>query len=310
MHGMSSAHTQLASPPTEQMRWKRWPGIFLVTSIGAVVGLLYLPLLRWLGRATLHTEQLTNGALLVCIAIAICTREALAQLKPSPGISDWGLSLLGLAGLCLWLAPHWPSWLLPLVLLSFCLSFSGVVAMVFGKIGVRLFMPAVGAFFVFGVLVGLVPRLDWPLRAIAARYAGCLLATLGVAVKVVLMPARPPELVLEVGRQAFVVATECNGFGMLTSALLVATILMFQRQMPWLDRLALLALAIPIAIGCNFLRIVSICLTAPRTALPYGFVHEALGAAFYFLGLGLIWWLAKRQAQSAPTSVPATGRDR
>jgi len=101
-------------------------------------------------------------------------------------------------------------------------------------------------------------------------------------------------LALAVGKQVFVVATECNGFGLLTSALLVATILMFRYRLAWLDKLGLLALAIPIAIGSNFLRIVSICLVAPRTALPYGLVHEVLGVLFYYLGLGLIWLIATR----------------
>ena len=267
-----------------------------MAAIGVLVGLLYLPLLRWMGQVTLHAGQLTNGAVLVFVALAICSRNAITQLKFSPGINDWGLGLVGLAFLCLWLAGRLRPWSLPLVLLSFCLSFSGLVSFCFGKAGVRLFLPALGAFFVFGMLVGLAPKLDWPLRAMAARHVGNLLATLGAAVKVALVPGRPPELVLAVGGQVYAVATECNGFGLLTSALLVATILMFQRRMLWLQKLGLLALAIPIAIVCNFLRIVCICLVAPRTALPYGFVHEAVGACFYFLGLGLIWLIANRQA--------------
>jgi exosortase/archaeosortase family protein len=63
----------------------------------------------------------------------------------------------------------------------------------------------------------------------------------------------------------------------------------------------LLAISIPIAIVCNFLRIVSICLVAPRVRLPYGFVHETLGLIFYFLGLGMIW-LAARRAELPATS--------
>jgi exosortase/archaeosortase family protein len=275
-----------------------WSGVSMVLGIAVLVGLLYLPLLYWLGRVTLHTGQLMNGAVLVCFAVAICTRDAIATLKPSPGVNDWGLGLLGLAVMCLWLAGRLSAWLLPLTVLSFCLSISGIVSFVFGKPGVQLFLPALGAFFVFGILVGLVPKLDWPLRTMAARYAGSLLATLGATVKVALVSGRPPELVLAVGKQSFVVATECNRFGLLTSALLVATILMFQYRLPWVQKLGLLALAVPIAIVCNFLRIVSICLVAPRTALPYGFVHESLGVCVYFLGLGLIWMIANRQAPS------------
>jgi exosortase len=296
MRRMSFAHDHPTSPTNTVPREGRSLEVMLVACIGILVGLLYLPLLHWLGSATLHTGQLTNGALLVGFALAICARNAIAQFKLSPRINDWGLGLLGLAVLCLWLAGRYTLWSLPMVLLSFCLSFSGIVSFLFGKPGVRHFLPALGAFFVFGVLVGLVPKLDWPLRTVAARYASGLLAALGAKVELSLVTGKPPELVLAVGRQAYVVATECNGFGLLTSALLVATILMFQHRMPWHQKLGLLALAIPIAIGCNFLRIVSICLVATRTALPYGLVHETLGVFFYFLGLGLIWMIANRHA--------------
>jgi exosortase/archaeosortase family protein len=272
----------------------RWRDLLPIIAIGAAIGLLYLPLLHWLGSVTLHTSQLTNGALLVGLAMLICIRTAVTRLALAPAINDWGIALIAVAMFGLWLGSRLVHWALPLVLLSACLSFAGIVSFLFGKAGARQFLPVLGAFFVFGLLVGLVPALDWPLRAVSARYAGRLLAALGVAAQVALVPGRPPELTLTVGKQVFVVATECNGFGLLTSALLLATILMFQYRLQWPDKLGLLALAAPIAIGCNFLRIVSICLVAPRTTLPYGLVHEVLGVIFYYLGLGLIWLIANR----------------
>jgi exosortase/archaeosortase family protein len=272
----------------------RWRDFWPIVVIGAAIGLLYLPLLHWLGSVTLRTSQLTNGALLVVLAMAICIRSAMTKLKLTPAINDWGITLIAIAMLCLWLASRWADGALSLVLLSACLSFAGIISFLFGRAGARQFLPAIGSFFVFGLLVGLVPTLDWPLRTLAARYASRLLAALGVATQVALVPGHPPELALAVGKEVFVVATECNGFGLLTSSLLLATILMFQYRLPWFDKLSLFALAVPIAIVCNFLRIVSICLVAPRTSLPYGLVHETLGVIFYYLGLGLIWVIARR----------------
>ena len=274
----------------------------LVLAIGALIGLLYVPLLHWLGSMTLHTQQLLNGALLVLFALAICVRDAMDKLRLAPQISNQGIGLIALALLCLWLAGRWRVWLLPLVLLSACLAFAGVVSFLLGKDGVRQFLPAVGAFFVFGVLVGLVPTLDWPLRAMAARYAGELLASLGVPVKLALVEGQPAQLLLSVKNRVFVVATECNGFGLLTSSLIVATTLVFLYRLHWQEKLSLWALSIPIAIVFNFLRIVSICLVAPRTTLAYGFVHETLGLTFYFLGLGLIWKIAGRYKPEASKS--------
>jgi exosortase len=271
----------------------------LVLAVSVLIVLLYVPLLHWLGSMTLHTQQLVNGAFLVLFALTICVRDAMDKLRLAPQISNQGIGLIALALLCLWVAGRWRVWLLPLVLLSACLAFAGIISFLLGKGGVRQFLPAVSAFFVFGVLVGLVPMLDWPLRAMAARYAGGLLATLGVPVRIALAEGQPAQLLLSVKDRVFVVATECNGFGLLTSSLIVATTLAFQYRLHWQEKLSLWALSIPIAIVGNFLRIVSICLAAPRTTLPYGFVHETLGLVFYFLGLGLIWKIAGRYKPEA-----------
>ena len=267
-------------------------GMISVLAISVLVGLVYVPLLHWLGRETLHTQQLVNGAFLVFFALVICVRDAVDKLRFDPQVSARRdrvdrarIRVTGGGGE-----------------MAFDVTAVPAVVGVPGVCGNRVagvwpgrceaFLPALSAFFVFGVLVGLVPRLDWPLRAMAARHAGSLLAALGVPVKIGLEAGQPPQLFLSVKGQVFVVATECNGFGLLTSSLIVATTLAFQYRLPWAQKLSLWALAVPTAIVCNFLRIVSICLVAPRTTLPYGFVHETLGLIFYFLGLGLIWKIA------------------
>jgi exosortase/archaeosortase family protein len=264
----------------------------MLVLLGILTGLLYLPLLYWLGWTTLHTQQLVNGALLVLMALALCIREAVGKLRLQPQFSNFGIVLLALGFFYLWMGGRSRYWALPLVLLSFCFSFAGIMSFLFGRTGVRPFLPALGAFFVFGVLVGLFPTLDWPLREMAGRYAGRLLASMNVPVQLVLAAGQPAKLLLEANGHFFEVATECNGFGLLTSSLIVATVLALLYEMPASSKLGLVALAVPIAIVFNFLRIVSICLAAPRTRLPYGFVHETLGLIFYFLALGLIWKIA------------------
>lgn len=158
----------------------------MVVAVSILIGLLYVPLLYWLGRMTLLTQQLLNGAALVLIALAICVRDAVDELRVAPQISNAGIGLVALALGCLWLGSRWQGWLLPFLLLSACLAFAGIVSFLFGKVGVRQFLPALCAFFVFGLLVGLVPTLDWPLRAMAGRYAGGLLTALGAPVKLAL----------------------------------------------------------------------------------------------------------------------------
>jgi exosortase/archaeosortase family protein len=115
-----------------------------------------------------------------------------------------------------------------------------------------------------------------------------------------LVPGKPAELILQVSGQTFVVATECNGFGLLTSALLLATILAFQERLPWLSKLGLLTLAGVIAIVANFLRIVVISLLAPRLPVPYQLLHEVVGLVLYLAGLALVWRVATVNRDRVP----------
>lgn len=290
--------TRLALPPLMRDHSHRdWPALLWILSIAGLLVLAYWPLLTWLAHASLHVTQLSTGALLVVFAAVVCFQDSMRALRFEPRVNPSGLALLVVGFACLWLARRFVVAALPLVVFSFCLSFAAVVAFLFGVAGVRQFLPALGAFFVFGLLVGLFPTLDWPLRAMAAKYAGNLLVWLGAPVQLVVEPGRPAELALAVGNRIFHVATECNGFGLLTSSLLLATILAFQFRLPALNKLGLLALSVPIAIVFNFLRIVSICLVAPRVTWRYAFVHEALGTMFYLAGLALVWLAARRARQ-------------
>jgi exosortase len=291
-------HTEQQTAPG--LLRSRWVGIGLVLLIGALLALVYSPLLLWLGKTTLRTEQLSTGGLLVLFAIVICMRDALEKLRVEPNLNNHGLGLLLAAFSCLWLVGRWQHWTLPLVLLSFCLSLAAIISFLFGKLGVRQFMPALGGFLVFGLLAGMFPTLDWPLREIAAKYSAGILSSMNVPVKLAAMGTEPPKLILAVAGKVYVVATECNGFGLLTSSLLLATILGFQNHLSWMRRISLLALAVPVAIVCNFLRIVNICLVVPRVNLPYNVIHEGIGTLFYLIGLAIVWCAAEEFVDKKP----------
>lgn len=265
---------------------------YLVAGLSLAVAVLYAPLLKWLGRVSLTFAQLSTGAVLILVMAGLGVRDALASGRPTPRLQSHGAGLLAWALICLGLTGLLVRWAVPLVLLSFCFAVTAIVSFLFGKDGVRGFLPAIGAVFVFGLLAGLSPSLDWPLRAVAGRQAAEVLTMLHQPVRLGLVPGRPAELLLEVPGRVFVVATECNGFGLLTSALLVATILAFQERLPWLSKLGLLTLAGVIAIVANFLRIVVISLLAPRLPVPYLLLHEVVGLILYLAGLALVWRVA------------------
>lgn len=276
--------------------------VTLILVVGGLLALVYAPLLLWIGRVTLQTTQLTTGGALVLFAVYICLRDTLEKVRLQPRVSTEGMGLFTLALVALWLMRFKIVDPLSLSVISFCLAFAAVISFLFGKPGVRQFMPAIGGFLVFGLLVGLVPKLDWPLRTMAGNYAARTLAWLGNPAQLDLSHVGSPQLNLTVNGRTFVVATECNGFGLLTSSALLATIFAFHYRLPWPGKVGLLMFALPLAIVCNFLRIVSICLIAPRVQFPakwgldtYHWVHEGLGLFFYYLGLLLIWFVASRQ---------------
>lgn len=269
-------------------------GLLAVVGIAAVLALTYGPLLVWLGKVSWQVTQLTNGAVLVLFAMLVCLRTNLQTLRVAPQITTHGLALLFIGVFFLWLPHHTNLPALPLLIVSFAFSLAAIIAFVFGRIGVRQFRPALGGFVVFGLLIGLFPTLDWPLRAIAAKYAAAFMQWIGLPVQLHLVLGGPPELMLSLEGRNYIVATECNGFGLLTSSLLLATILGLYYRLTWTRKAGLLILAVPVAIGCNFLRIVSICYFAPRVPVSYHAIHEILGNIFYLLGLALIWGLARR----------------
>lgn len=115
-------------------------GMIVVLAISVVVGLLYVPLLHWLGRETWHTQQLVNGAFLVFFALVICVRDAVDKLRFDPQVRPHGFGLIALAFVCLGAAGRWHSMSLAFLLLSACLAFAGIVSLVLGEGGARQFL--------------------------------------------------------------------------------------------------------------------------------------------------------------------------
>lgn len=278
--------------------------LVIVVTLGTLLASIYAPMLQWLGHAALAQNQLHNGALIVLFTLVISLRRAIrgGRLQPQANWLGTALIAAGLAGLYLlrWL----PGATLPLVLLSFCLAFAGLSAFLFGSQAPRALMPAMAGLLLLGMAAGMAPSLDWPLRSLAAKYGSGFLRAFGIDVRVLLEGGRPPEILLTVAGRVFVVATECNGFGLLASSVLVAAILGLHYRVDWLDKGLLLLVAVPLALLFNSLRIVAICLAATHTPLPYGLIHEGIGIGFYGAALLLLWALARRRA-TADTPPPA-----
>jgi exosortase/archaeosortase family protein len=106
-------------------------------------------------------------------------------------------------------------------------------------------------------------------------------------------------LLLTVGSQVFHVATECNGFGLISSGALLALLAAGISQRGWLGTLVLVPVAMIIGFVVNLLRILLISLNAPFFPGHYHAMHEIIGTLSLWLGLGVIGALAWRVEPAA-----------
>ena len=126
--------------------------------------------------------------------------------------------------------------------------------------------------------------------------AARILHSLGFAPKLNVILQPEPKLILDTGRNLFEVATECNGFGIITSGAVLALLAGGIAGRRALSFLWLVPLALVAGFGFNLLRILVICLLAPKFPNHYAQLHEIAGIIQLWAGLGLIGWLAWRPA--------------
>jgi exosortase/archaeosortase family protein len=263
--------------------WSYASALFALTLV------VFWPAARWLTTQAFAREQLKQSFFLVVLAGAWIAWEKRSALRVDLRLSNltlgWLFASYVLAASALFFDQ-------PVFFLAgMVAAVGGMVNYVFGGQAFRRTMPLLIVFGLLIVCVLLFPVLDWPLRQMAGVESARLLQSLGLAPQLGVAPGPPVTLILRAGRQSFVVATECNGFGLITSSLLLGLIRLLYRHAAWLSFGLLLPLCVAVAFGFNFLRITAIVLLAPRFPAHYAALHEAAGLVALYSGLGLVWLL-------------------
>lgn len=272
----------------------RWLALGLVATTMAI----FWPVTRWLVAETAAREQIRQGAILLGAAAALvvwrhrgelrvkgdlCNRTLLLMTAAFAAVAAAGLAKLGL-----------------LVLPGFALALAGCLHALFGRESYGFFRPLVAGVAALCVIVLAFPALDWPLRQLAGAGAAEILAGLGLAPNLALAgTAADPQLVLSVAGGHFLVATECNGFGLITSGALVALLAGGIAGRRGWTVAALVPAGLAIGFAFNLLRILVISTTARYLPGHYDALHEAAGTLALWAGLGLVGWLAWRPEQAA-----------
>jgi exosortase/archaeosortase family protein len=286
------------SPPARSRR----TDFVLAGALFVLTAIVFWPAARWLATQTFAREQLKQSAFIVALAgiwIVWEQRSALRlHLQLTPVTLRWLFTSYALAAAALALKT-------PLLILAgLVVAAGGAVNYAFGGQALRRTLPLLSAFALLILCVLLFPVLDWPLRQMAGIEAARFLKSFGFATQLGVSMEQPAKLLLVVGGQTFHVATECNGFGLITSSLLLGLIRLLYQRASWGWFAVLLPGCVAVAFVFNFLRISTIVVLAPKFPGHYHALHEIAGLIALYSGLGVVWLLTgtRRPARSSPAA--------
>jgi len=244
----------------------------------------YGPLMGGVWELSSRTTQAINAFVLLGVAFWDAFRATLRTGAFRPVINAHGLLLFGMSCLALATASWTQVW--PFAVMGLCLNVGALLSFCFGRTGVKAFYPALAGFGVMVFMLVWVPQVDGLLRVLAGRATSWVLPVLGIRADL-LIQQDPFQvfLVAEKGAGVFSVATECNGFGILLSSVLLSLILTLRRRAPITKVVALATLSVVIGLAFNIIRIVAIAAATLWTTVRYSFIHEGLGTVIYLLAL-------------------------
>lgn len=270
--------SKMYSNKDEKARVLNYKTIWFTMLIAILLALLYWPTLRWLVNSWLSSDYYSHGFLvpLVSVAIIWTKREAFKKTSPSIYGAIWLLLGIGLYAVSLVLEIRVCG---PLSLLS---VITGLIWLFWGRRTVQaLAFPL--AFLLFLIPFPFVPTLAYHLQTFSVFASTSLLDIFGLPIISTGGEIYLKDLVFSVG-------LPCSGIDSLIALLALATVYSYLLTGNYYRRIGLALLAIPIAIGANIFRIISIILLAYfydfETAL--GWFHDIASPLFFLLAFMLI----------------------
>lgn len=274
-----------------------------------LLALVCWPITRWFAQSAHEQSRLFHALSVITLATIflirfgrvqiieafVLNRQALRTL-----VATYGLLLLSFIGRHYTLSDYGrdsaPLLVHAISLMNipaYCLGIASLSFFVFGERIRRINYTVAGTFCTFLILSTLLQPLDWTLRSMAGQWSGALLSSLGQTVELGLHadPSGVPMLMLIVNQHPFHVASECNGFGVIFTSILLAVMLVIYRRRNAFDSIINIATGALIGFSFNILRITVIVLLAPQMMAHYDLMHEVVGGITYWSCLIFIWWL-------------------
>ena len=258
------------------------PKFILITVIIIICGLLYWPTLRWLVNSWLASDYYSHGFLIPFVsAFFVWVKRKQLKLKQS-FIGAIPFLILGLAlylSSCIWDIRFFGA-------LSLLTMLIAAVFYFFGNTGVRtLIFPL--CFLVFMIPLPFVSDLTVKLQQIAITSSSHLLSLFG-------LPITTTGAIISIPKSTFTVGIPCSGIDTFIALLALDAVFIYILHGVFYKRAVLFIMAIPIAIGVNVLRIVSIISVAYyiNVTAATTWYHDIASPIFFFLAFGILIFIA------------------
>jgi exosortase len=278
-----------------------------VSALAAGLTWAYWPALGQMAHRWWHDPLYSHGYLVPVFALVLLWLREEHRAKVTFRPNWWGLLLIAAGGLLS--LPGAYLYLDALHAVSLLPCIAGVFLLLGGWPALRWGWPAV-AFLAFMLpLPFSVERgLAGPLQQIATTISTYTLQTLG-------FPAFADGNVILVNETKLEVAEACSGLGMLITFFALSTAVALLLPRGWVDKLVVLASAIPIAVVSNVFRVTVTGILQEMAGPQWGkLFHDWAGWVMMVFGLVLLWvelWilahLFPEMEEDKPVAIGLTG---
>ena len=273
-----------------------------------LLGLLVIalwPLTVWFAQTAYDQSRILHVLAVLCVASILIVRfggiEVNNPLEMNPSaqralLAAYGFLIISSFGKYLVL----PDWIGLVIVPAYCCALSAGVRFVFGEGTQRLTRTLATTLLIFLFLSIYMEPMDWPLRSFAGQWSSYILNLLGQSsdLSVAREGSAPPMLLLLVNEYPFHVASECNGFGVILTCLLLSLLLAIHRGSSIASTSLFVLIGAIIGFAFNVIRIVIIVFLAPTLMQHYHLMHEIIGAITYWSSLVIIWILLNGPTRS------------
>jgi len=273
-----------------------------------------LPITKWVASSASEQSRILHALIVLLSACALLIRFGNIKIIQPLTLNQpartylyiaYGLLITSFTGQLIGpLRESISSSILSLILIpAYCFALGSLILFIFGEGTRRLTQTATLTFCAFLFLSILMQPLDWPLRSLAGQWSGGALALIGQTVEFGLNKEAgtgAPQLLMYVNEHPFHVASECNGFGVILTSVLLALLLAIYRRLGPLDIALNLVAGLILGFVFNTLRIVIIVLLAPSLMEHYHLMHEIVGTITYWGCLATLWILLNGPVNDEP----------